>query len=115
MQNSKNESFEYKTNILGSKPIDNNTLDKSVVVSLKYLSNFWNSLDFPFTDCEIELDLSWSKDCITSEISRRAAMASHLPNPARPAKETTNATLQINGTEIYVPIVTISIINNITF
>ena len=42
-------------------------------------------------------------------------MASHLPNPARPAKETTNATLQINGTEIYVPIVTISIINNITF
>ena len=42
-------------------------------------------------------------------------MASHLPNPARPAKKTTNATLQINGTEIYVPIVTISIINNITF
>ena len=36
----------------------------------KYLSNFWRSLDLPLSNCEIELDLSWSRNCILSEISR---------------------------------------------
>ena len=36
------ESFEYKTKIIGSTPIDNNTLGK-VVVPLKYSGNFLDS------------------------------------------------------------------------
>ena len=39
------KSFDYETNITGSTPINNNTLDTEVVVSLKYLSNFWRSLN----------------------------------------------------------------------
>ena len=47
-----------------------NRLNTEVVVPLKYLSNFWKSLDLPLINCEIELDLSWSRYCIITEISR---------------------------------------------
>ena len=63
------KTFEYKTKLKGSTPNDNNTLDTEVVLPLKYLSNFWRSLDSLSTNCEIKLDLSWSKECIMSEIS----------------------------------------------
>ena len=49
--------FEYKTKFIGSTPDDNNTLDTEVFVPLKYLSNFWRSLDLPLIICEIKLDL----------------------------------------------------------
>ena len=52
-----------------STPNNNNILDTEVVVPLKYLSNFWRSLDLPLTNCEIEVDLPRSKGCIISEIS----------------------------------------------
>ena len=35
-----NRSFGYKIKIIRSTPDDNNTLDKEVVLPLKYLSNF---------------------------------------------------------------------------
>ena len=53
------KSFEYKTKIIGRTPADNNTLNREVVVPLKYLSNFWRSLDLPLIDCEKKLDLPW--------------------------------------------------------
>ena len=60
---------DYKTQITESTSADNNTLDGKFVVPCKYLSNFWRSLDLPLINYEIELDLSWSEDCETSEIS----------------------------------------------
>ena len=51
------KSFEYTTKIKGSMPADDSRLDTEIVVSLKYLSNFWRSLDLPLINCEIELDL----------------------------------------------------------
>ena len=44
-------------------------LDAEVVVPLKDLSNFWRSFDLLLINCEIELDLSCSKECQISEIS----------------------------------------------
>ena len=44
------KSFEYekyKTKIMGRTSDDTNTLNAEVVVSLKYLSNFWRFPDFP--------------------------------------------------------------------
>ena len=61
------KSFEFKTKIIAGRPANKNTLDKEVLVLLKYLSNFWRSLNLLLIDSEIELDLSWSKDCIISE------------------------------------------------
>ena len=46
------KSFEYKTKIIRRTPNDNNVLDAEVVVPLKYLSNFWRSLNFPLINCE---------------------------------------------------------------
>ena len=51
------KSFEYKTKSIGSKP-SNNILDREVVVSLKYLGNFWRYADLPLIKCDIELYLS---------------------------------------------------------
>ena len=39
----------------------NNILDAKVVVPLKYLCNFWGSLDLPLINCEIKLELSLAK------------------------------------------------------
>ena len=49
------------------KKVDANKVDKNeteVVIPLKYLSNFWKSLNIPVINCELELILTWSKSCI---------------------------------------------------
>ena len=50
------KSFEYKTKMIGSMPNNNNMLDATVVFPVKYLSNYWRSIDFPLINCEIEVD-----------------------------------------------------------
>ena len=71
--------FEYKTKIIGSMPNSSNILDKEVAVPLKYLCNFWRSLDLPFIDCQIELDMRWTKNCVLSKISRTFNAVGDLP------------------------------------
>ena len=52
------KSFNYKTKKIGSTPDNENRLNAEVVIPLKYLSNFWRSLDLLLISCELELDLS---------------------------------------------------------
>ena len=61
IRNSK--SFDYKTKIVGNAA---NVLEKEVTIAipLKYLGNFWRSLDIPLINCEITLILSWYKECV---------------------------------------------------
>ena len=73
----------------GSAPADNSRLDAKVVVPLKYLSDFWRSLDLPLINCEIELHFWWSGNCIISE--KPIAVAAGGDNPAEAAL-TTGAT-----------------------
>ena len=91
-------TFECETKIIENAPADNNTFDSEVVVPLKYLSNFWKYLDLPLVNCEIELDLSWSDDCIISETLRSAAVAANAAanSLAESATSTTVATFQTN-------------------
>ena len=35
---------------------------------LKYLSNFWGSLEMPLINCKIELKLKWTKYCICLQL-----------------------------------------------
>ena len=70
-----------------------------MTISLKYLSNFWKFLILPLINCEIKLDLSWTKECLLSQ---------HRNNMK-------GATFQINKAKRYVPIVTLSINDNINF
>ena len=105
----KSKPFEYKAKLVGITPNNNNILDAEVVVRLKYFSNFWRSLDLPLINCEIELDLSWSKECIISEISIVPAIAGNPrdnpPVQAREARQTAGATFQINNAKLYIPVV----------
>ena len=50
------KSLEYKTKMIGSMPNNNNMLDATVVFPVKYLINYWRSIDFPLINCEIEVD-----------------------------------------------------------
>ena len=34
------------------------------MVPLKHLSNFWKTLEMPLINCEIELILDWSANCV---------------------------------------------------
>ena len=34
------------------------------MVPLKYLSNFWRTPEMPLINCEFELILTWSTDCV---------------------------------------------------
>ena len=112
------KTFEYKRKIIERTPADNNTLNTEVVVSFKYVSNFWRFLGLPLINYEIELDLPWSKNCIISEIStipRIPASPDSNPPVQEVAARQTEATFQINNTKFYVSFVTLSINNNINF
>ena len=60
-------SFKYKTSIEGKTPENNDSLTNvNVVIPLKYLSNFWKSLDIPLVNCEVVQDKNLDKKlCIS--------------------------------------------------
>ena len=108
------ESFEYKTKVIARTPADNNTLDKEFVVPLRYLSTFGRFLDLSLINCEIELELKWTKNCVISEISRTSRVFGNPP-VWEMATTRTRAIFQINDVKCYVLIVTLSINDNIKF
>ena len=104
------KSFEYRAKLIGSTPDNGGRLDTEIIVLLKYLSNFWRSLDLPLNNCEIELDLSWSRYCVISEISRTSrAVPNTNPVNYEVATTTNSAIFQISNAIFYVTIVTLSI------
>ena len=83
-------SFKYKSSFFKTLEDDDNGVFKNVkiAVPLKYLSNFWRSLEMPLINCKIYFELNWSKDCVMSTIAA--------------------TTFKITNTKLYVPIVTLS-------
>ena len=94
---------------------DNNTKDIEIVVPLKYLKKFeevWRTLDMPLINCEINLILIWSENCILTDITQ-AAIPAQGDNPERPAiNAATYAIFKVTGTKLYVPVVTLSFQND---
>ena len=39
---------------------------------LKYVSNFFRSLEIPLVNCKIDLELTWHKDCMISSVDAAA-------------------------------------------
>ena len=64
-----------------------------IVAPLKYLSNFWRSLEIPLINCKVELSLKWYENCILSSAG-------------------TAATFAITDTKLYVPVVTLKTEDN---
>ena len=99
------ESFDYKANFMENGVTHDNLTknDVKVVVPLKHLSNFWRSLNIPLINCEVELILTWSKNCVLADMTVRAAQGD---NPAIVAP--TGLEFKITDTKLYVPVVTLS-------
>ena len=59
-------SFKYNVNLLDNPVLDDaiKKISVKVVVPLKYLSNFFRSLEMPLINCKIKLNLTWKKMCI---------------------------------------------------
>ena len=70
---------------------DNGTKNVEIMVPLKYLSNFWRTLEMSLINCEVNLILTWSKNCVI--------VSTNVPNQ--------NATFEITDTKLYVPVVTL--------
>ena len=108
------KSCDYKTNITGKLEGINKTKDVEIVVPLKYLSNFWRTLNMPLINCEINLILTWSENCVLTNKATRDAVPAQGGNPAVAAVDNpTNATFKITDTKLYVPVVTLSKENDI--
>ena len=84
-------SFKYKVSLLGNPVVADNIAKRSVkvVVPLKYLGNFFRSLEMPLINCKIKLNLTRKKECVLST-------------------DAGNAVFIINDTKMYVPVVTLS-------
>ena len=101
---SNSESFKYKTSITGKTPEDNDSLTNAkLVISLKYISNFCRSLDVPLINCEVELILTWSKNCVLADMTTRDAKGDNLA-----IRAPSGATSKITDTKLYIPVVTLS-------
>ena len=61
--NNNSNSFNSKQKITGQTG-SGDTKDVEIMVPLKYLSNCWRILEMSLINCEIILQLKWSKDCI---------------------------------------------------
>ena len=86
--------------------------DAKIVVPLKHLSNFWRHLDIPLINCEVELILTWFKNCILIDKSTREAnYGANLV--VYEIDNSENATLKITGLKLFVPVVTLSKENDI--
>ena len=92
-------SFKYNVNLLGDPNVVGSVArrDVKIVVPLKYLSNFFRSLEMPLINCKIKLNLTWKKECVLSTDNDVAA-----PNIDN------NPVFNINDTKLYVAVVTLS-------
>ena len=94
--------FNFKLKIIGKNAANNNDgniagrVDVEIMVPLKYLSNFWKTLEMPLINCEVELILNWSANCVIIYTN----VNNQVP------------TFTITETNLYVPVVTLSTQDN---
>ena len=92
-------SFKYKANIIGNTGNNGRKNEVKIAVPLKYLSNFWRSLEMPLITYKVEVSLKWIEDCILTV------------NPDV-NNNVNRATFTITDAKLYVPIVTLKTEDN---
>ena len=97
-ENNTADSFKFKAKITGQTE-DDGTRDVEIKVPLKYLSNFWRTLEMPLINCEVNFILTWSSNYVL--------IATWVQNQ--------NATFAITDTKLYVSVVTLSTQENTKF
>ena len=91
VDNNNSNSFKFKQQITG-KTEKGGTKNVKIMVPLKYLSNFWRTLEMSLVNSEFTLQLTCSKRSILA--------ASNVANQV--------SKFEITGTKLYVPVVTLS-------
>ena len=87
--------------------------DVKSVVLLKYLNNFWRTLNMPLINCEVSSTLTWSENCVITSKAYRRAVAERGKNPAVDGIDNpTNFKFKMKNTKLYVPVVTFSTEND---
>ena len=94
-ENNTTDSFKFEAKITGQTG-NNGAKNVEIMVPLKYLSNFWRTLEMPLINCEVNLILTWSSTCVL--IATNAQIQ--------------NATFAITDTKLYVPVKILSSFNN---
>ena len=56
-------SFNFKTKITGQTDNNGEINNVEIMVPLKYLGNFWRTLEILLNNCEVNLILTWSANC----------------------------------------------------
>ena len=97
-ENNLTDSFNFKVKFTGQTG-NNGTRDVEIMVPLKYLSNFWRTLEMPLINCEVNLILTWSSTCVL--------VATNIQKQ--------NATFAITDTKLDVPVITLSTQENTKF
>ena len=69
--------FNYKPALVGKtkdavSATNSSVKDAKIVVPLKYLSNFWGSLEMPLSNCKVYLELNWIEECFLSSAGNSA-------------------------------------------
>ena len=80
-------SYKYKSSLI------TNRNGIKIAGPLKYLSNFWRSLQILLINCKVEFPLTWKENCILTSFAG-------------------NSTFTITDAKFYVPVVTLSIEDN---
>ena len=93
--NATNNLFKIKEKVTG-KTGSSGTKNVELMVPLKYLTNFWRTLKMSFINCQINLNLNWSKNCVI--------MATDIADQG--------STFSKTDTKLYVPFVNLSNQNN---
>ena len=58
------DSLKFKTKITGQTNDDGEISGIEIMVPLKYLRNFRRTLEMSLNNCEVELIMTWSADCV---------------------------------------------------
>ena len=91
--------FKYRANIIGNTENNGRKNGVKIAVPLKYLSNFWRSLEIPLINCKIELSLKWIENCV---------LTSAVIGANADATGADSATFKITDAKLSVPVVTLS-------
>ena len=60
----------------------------------------------PLINCEVSLTLTWSENCVLTDIKTQTAAAAQGDNPARERIDPPgSATFKITDTKLYVPVI----------
>ena len=89
-------SFKYKASLITNTEANVTKKGVKIAVPLKYLSNFWRSLEMPLINCKVELSLKWIENCVLTT----AAIGANANANAAGAD---SATFKITEAKLYVP------------